>query len=120
MRQKYLVSVLFILFALAAPVLCFAQSDVEQNGQNLVPGECWSNYSECASAAFGDEGWRSSCYADFSRCVGKQELAQCDLEKLPQACSDYASECMEIAADDAVTGKQCKADLDVCYYALGC
>lgn len=88
--------------------------------EKLPPQECWVVYSECAAAAFGDEGWRSGCYADFTVCLAKQDTGQCTAEELPAACTQYRAECEEFSEGNEEAKAQCVVDLDVCKLAHGC
>ena len=106
--------------AVAGPA--FGQSDEEQTTLVDVnkPTDCWDNYSECAAAAFGDEGWRSGCYADFTSCLGRQDVGQCPTQETPATCTDYLAQCNEFATGSEDAKIQCGADVDVCKYAHGC
>jgi hypothetical protein len=81
---------------------------------------CWQDYADCARVSQGDENWRSICYADFSGCLGRNELPDCDMQEEVPACVAYLSDCENLAAGDAETLSQCAEDADACALAHGC
>ena len=119
-RYKLVPAVLIFVIGVFLNVNAQAQNIYGDKVQQQAPGLCWETYAECTSAAFGDEGWRSGCYADFSMCLGTQGTDACTSSPLPAVCTEYDKLCTEFAEDNAVTLEQCKADVDVCAFAHGC
>ena len=81
---------------------------------------CWWEYASCARQSSGDPIWRSVCYADFSGCLGKQELPTCPETRTAADCLAYKAECDALAAGDLEQMADCSADADVCAMAHGC
>ncbi len=81
---------------------------------------CWWEYASCARQSFGDAKWRSVCYADFSSCIGKQQLPVCTATPTVPDCLSYKTECDALAAGDAALLADCSDDADACALAHGC
>jgi hypothetical protein len=81
---------------------------------------CWWVYASCATESFGDQNWRSICYADFSMGLGQAKLPTCPAGGGVSDCSAYLEECKELADNDATLIQQCDEDLDACLLAHGC
>jgi hypothetical protein len=81
---------------------------------------CWWVYASCATESFGDQNWRSICYADFSTCLGQTKLPTCPPGGEVSDCSVYVEECRELADNDATLMQQCDEDHDACLLAHGC
>lgn len=87
---------------------------------NLDGPECWIDYSECAQLSGGDENWRSICYADFTKCIGRKALPECPSAGPPTICNDYAVQCKSLVEGDDIWAAQCSDDRDACELAFGC
>lgn len=81
---------------------------------------CWWEYANCARQSSGDPKWRSVCYADFSSCIGKQQLPVCTATPTVPDCLSYKAECDALAAGDAGLLADCSDDADACALAHGC
>jgi hypothetical protein len=81
---------------------------------------CWWVYASCATESFGDQNWRSICYADFSMCLGQAKLPTCPAGGEVSDCSAYIEECRELADNDVTLIQQCNEDHDACLLAHGC
>ncbi len=104
-------------------LICFglASSISVASAQSGVDGPaCWAEYAECAQQSVGDDNWRSICYADFTKCLGRKALPSCIASAGPKVCSDYLAECKALAPGDAVWAAQCLDDQDTCELAYGC
>ena len=81
---------------------------------------CWFSYLDCSRQAGGDPKWRSVCYADFARCVGRKPMPACPALTVPETCNNFKRECTEFAESDSVFIDQCNDDFEVCLFAHGC
>jgi hypothetical protein len=81
---------------------------------------CWFSYLDCSRQAGGDPKWRSVCYADFARCVGRKPMPACPAITVPETCDNFKRECTEFAESDSVFIDQCNDDFEVCLFAHGC
>jgi hypothetical protein len=81
---------------------------------------CWWNYASCATESYGDQNWRSICYADFSRCLSTRTIPNCPAGGEVEECSAVFRDCTELADGDAELNQQCAEDMDACLFAHGC
>lgn len=81
---------------------------------------CWWSYASCATVSYGDENWRSICYARFSNCTAQTGLPECPAAGQVPDCSTFLKDCRELADGDAVSTQQCDEDNDACLLAHGC
>ncbi len=93
----------------------FAQAQDEDDAPS-----CWWEYASCARQSLGDAQWRSICYADFSRCIGKMQLPACPATPTVSDCLSYKAECDALAGGDAGLLADCSDDADACALAHGC
>lgn len=120
-RIVFFIFLVFVaIWAGAAVAQTLSDTDGDSVAEAGGPATCWEIYSECATAAFGDESWRSGCYSDFTACLGSQNLNVCPPSGQPAACTAFESQCAEFATGNDEAQKQCAADADVCRYAHGC
>jgi hypothetical protein len=80
---------------------------------------CWTEYSTCIEGTFGDDSWRSACYADMTTCVKQAPPESCD-EAASTGCANFEKRCLTQAGAVRAYKKQCAEDLDTCRLALGC
>jgi hypothetical protein len=98
---------------LAAAVPATAQGPEEAR-------RCWLSYANCTGASFGDEIWRSICYADYSGCLATAPLPACPEDGIALACAKFLTDCRELSGGDQKLLDQCAADVDACRFAHGC
>lgn len=83
-------------------------------------GACWQAHAFCNEAAFGDETWRSACYADLTGCLRDTRPARCLPEATPY-CEAFKAECQGFIEEGSpTTAAQCAADHDSCLMSFGC
>ena len=98
---------------------CVIGADPARAQDDAAPS-CWWDYASCARQSAGDAQWRSICYADFSRCIGKMQLPECPGTPTVADCLSYKAECDALAAGDAGLLADCSDDADACALAHGC
>ncbi len=81
---------------------------------------CWWSYASCATESYGDQNWRSICYADFARCLSTKTIPNCPASGQVKDCLAFLKDCKELADGDAELDQQCIADADACLLAHGC
>ena len=105
---------------LAALVLCISIKGHAQAQGRDEARTCWWNYASCATESYGDQNWRSVCYADFSNCLRQKQLPECPAGGKVSDCSTYLKNCREPADADVALMQQCDEDTDACLHAHGC
>ncbi|MGF7162318.1 hypothetical protein FHS85_003972 [Rhodoligotrophos appendicifer] len=113
MRKDWLAGSVALLLSLPAPG-AFAV-ELEDSPQ----GQCWSAFTQCTEAAFGEEAWRSACYADLTICLRPLQPGQCQPASA-NLCDEFVSRCNEVMGNDPQPRAQCKADHDACRLSFGC
>ena len=83
-------------------------------------GSCWQAYILCNEPAFGDETWRSACYADLTGCLRDVRPARCAPEAKAE-CASFKADCDAVLEEDNPSGpRQCEADHNACLLSFGC
>jgi hypothetical protein len=83
-------------------------------------GQCWRAYVLCNEPAFGDETWRSACYADLTGCLRKARPPRCE-PRAHDHCAVFKAECAEMVEEGDPAGiRQCESDHDACLLSFGC
>ena len=81
---------------------------------------CWWTYASCATESYGDQSWRSICYADFAQCLKTTSTPNCPAGGAVEECSAFLKDCKDLADGDAELNQQCMEDVDACLLAHGC
>ena len=106
------------VLAMALLLLVF-KSHAEAQGRDDALA-CWWSYASCATVSYGDQSWRSICYADFARCLTTTTTPNCPAGGEVEECSAYLKDCKDIADGDGELDRQCMQDMDACLLAHGC
>ena len=106
------------ILALVVLLLVFKGDAEAQDGDEAL--QCWWSYASCATESYGDQNWRSVCYADFSRCLTTKTMPKCPAGGEVEECSAVFKDCTELADGDAELNQHCAEDMDACLFAHGC